>query len=204
MVPFASAPANVRTAEPRSIAGVVPAAGRSSRFGGMKLLADVDGQPLLNRTLSSLIEAGVAPVVVAISQAEPLDAASLMGHANVRTVVNRDPSRGMFSSIQCGIAVAKADVIVLLPADMPFVKTMTVSLVGRTCLETGRVVVPVFNGRRGHPIGIPGNLRDGLLMMPPDRSLKDALAALGEELLTIEVEDEGVLRDVDVQSDLYR
>jgi molybdenum cofactor cytidylyltransferase len=185
-----------------SIAAVVPAAGQSSRFGGMKLLADVDGQPLLNRTLSSLIEAGVDLVVVVISQAAPLDTVPLMGHANVRTVVNRDPSRGMFSSIQCGIAVAKADVIVVLPADMPFVTTTTVSFVVRTCLETGRVVVPVFNGRRGHPIGILGNLRDGLLMMPPDRSLKDALGALGEELVTIEVEDEGVLRDVDVQSDL--
>jgi molybdenum cofactor cytidylyltransferase len=79
---------------------------------------------------------------------------------------------------------------------------MTVSFVVRTCLETGRVVVPVFNGRRGHPVGIPGSLRDGLLMMPPDRSLKDALVALGEELLLVEVEDAGVVRDVDVESDL--
>jgi hypothetical protein len=39
-------------------------------------------------------------------------------------------------------------------------------------------------------------------MMPPDRSLKEALAALGEQLLLVEVGDEGVLRDVDVQSDL--
>ena len=39
-------------------------------------------------------------------------------------------------------------------------------------------------------------------MMPPDRSLKDALAALGEELLLVDVNDEGVVRDVDVKSDL--
>jgi molybdenum cofactor cytidylyltransferase len=66
------------------------------------------------------------------------------------------------------------------------------------------VVVPVVNGRRGHPVGIPGSLREGLLMMPPDRSLKDALAALGEELQLIEVDDEGVVRDVDVPTDLSR
>lgn len=186
----------------QSIAGVVPAAGRSARFGGMKLLADVGGEPLVNRTLGSLIEAGVDPVVIVLSAGTPLDTVPLMGHANVRAVVNRDPSRGMFSSIQCGLALAKGDTIVVLPADMPFVRASTVSLVVQRSVETGRVVVPVVNGRRGHPIGIPGSLRDGLLMMPPDRSLKDALAALGEELRLIDVDDEGVVRDVDVPSDL--
>jgi molybdenum cofactor cytidylyltransferase len=186
----------------QSIAAVVPAAGRSSRFGSMKLLADVGGEPLINRTLGSLVDSGVAPIVVAVSATGVLDAVPLIGHATVRTVVNRDPSRGMFSSIQCGLSVAKADVIVVLPADMPFVRPATVALVVRTCLETGRVVVPVFDGSRGHPIGIPGGLRDGLLMMPPDRSLKDALAALGEELRFVDVDDRGVIRDVDVPGDL--
>ena len=185
------------------VAAVVPAAGRSSRFGGMKLLADVGGQPLVNRTIASLVDVGVDPVVVVVSSAEPLATVPLIAHANVRTVINRDPSRGMFSSIQCGLSVARAEVIVVLPADMPFVRPVTVSLVARTCLEAGRVVVPVFNDRRGHPVGIPGGLRDGLLMMPPDRSLKDALAALGEELLLVDVEDQGVIRDVDVPSDLH-
>jgi molybdenum cofactor cytidylyltransferase len=185
-----------------SISGVVPAAGQSSRFGGMKLLADVGGEPLINRTLSSLIGAGVDPIVVVLSAARSLDTVPLIGHANVRTVVNRDPSRGMFSSIQCGLSVATAGAIVVLPADMPFVSALTVSRIARTCLDAECVVVPVFNGRRGHPVGIPGGLRDGLLMMPPDRSLKDALAALGEELLLVDVNDEGVVRDVDVKSDL--
>jgi molybdenum cofactor cytidylyltransferase len=183
-------------------AGVVPAAGRSSRFGGMKLLADVGGQPLVNRTLSTLLEAGVDPTVVVVSNAERLETVPLMTHANIRTVINRDPSRGMFSSIQCGLALARADTIVVLPADMPFVHVSTVSLLALKSFETGRVVVPVRDGRRGHPIAIPGTLREGLLMMPPDRSLKDALAALGEEALLVEVDDEGVVKDVDVPEDL--
>jgi molybdenum cofactor cytidylyltransferase len=185
-----------------SISGVVPAAGRSSRFGGMKLLADVGGEPLVNRTLGSLIDVGIDPVVVVLSSAASLETVPLIGHANVRTVVNHDPSRGMFSSIQCGLSVAIADAIVVLPADMPFVKPETVASIARTCLDSRSVVVPVYKGRRGHPIGVPGSLRSGLLMMPPDRSLRDAIAALGEEPLLIEVDDPGVVRDVDVRSDL--
>src|SRR5262245_431030 len=108
------------------VAGVVPAAGRSSRFGAMKLLADLDREPLVNRTLGSLIDAGIDPVVIVVSAIAPLDTVPLMSHANVRSVVNRDPSRGMFSSIQCGLALTNGDTIVVLPADMPFVQAPTV------------------------------------------------------------------------------
>jgi molybdenum cofactor cytidylyltransferase len=183
---------------------IVPAAGKGERFGGAKLIAriNINGETLIDRTLRSLFGGGIERIVVVTAPEANLEGSALLSDSRVTVVVNEDPSRGMFSSIQCGIAAAKADVIVVLPADMPFVTPGTVSLVVRTCLETGRVVVPVFNDRRGHPVGIPGGLRDGLLMMPPDRSLKDALAALGEELLLIEVEDEGVVRDVDVKSDL--
>ena len=169
----------------------------------MKLLADVGGQPLLNRTLASLLDAGASPVVVVLAPNASLDGVPLLGHASVRTATNRDPSRGMFSSIQCGLSVVTAGTIVVLPADMPFVRPATVSLLVRTSIETGAVVAPAFNGRHGHPVAIPGSLRDGLLMMPPDRSLKDAFLTLGEEPLLVDVDDEGVVRDVDVPADLH-
>jgi molybdenum cofactor cytidylyltransferase len=186
----------------QQIAAVVPAAGRSARFGSMKLLADISGEPLLNRTLSAVIEIGADPVVVVTAEANRLDGVSLLTHANVRSIVNRDPSRGMFSSIQCGIAATQADVIVVLPADMPFVQPATITTIVQRSVDEGRVAVPVFEGRRGHPIAIPGTLREGLLMMPPDKSLKDALLALGEEPLLVDVQDPGVVRDVDVPADL--
>ncbi len=190
---------------PTSIAvAVVPAAGSSTRFGTMKLLADVEGAPLLDRTLSSLLDAGVARVVVVTRAGDAFEAVPSMADPRVAAIVNPDPTRGMFSSIQAGLAVAGGDVVLVLPADMPFVATETVTAVIARAAATGSVVVPVHQTRRGHPIAIPRPLCDALLALEPTTTLKDALAACGQSTVQLDVPDVGVLRDVDVPGDLTR
>jgi molybdenum cofactor cytidylyltransferase len=190
---------------PRSIAvAVVPAAGSSTRFGTMKLLADVEGAPLLDRTLSSLLDAGVARVVVVTRAGDAFEGVPSMADPRVAAIVNPDPTRGMFSSIQAGLAAAGGDVVLVLPADMPFVATETVTAVIARAAATGSVVVPVHQTRRGHPIAIPRPLCDALLALEPTTTLKDALAACGQSTVQLDVPDVGVLRDVDVPGDLTR
>jgi molybdenum cofactor cytidylyltransferase len=186
---------------PRAVA-VVPAAGRSERFGGMKLLADVAGEPLLNRTLRCLLEASVDTVIVAVAPQAALDAVDLLHDPRVRTVVNPDPSRGMFSSIQTGLAACDGDPILVLPADMPFVGSATVAAVIDACRRGRSPVVATYQGTRGHPIALPRGLRGALLRADPDRSLKEALAELQVTLREIDVDDPGVIRDVDTREDL--
>jgi len=184
------------------VAAVVPAAGQSTRFGTMKLLADVGGAPLLERTLASLLDAGVARVVVVTRPGDAFDAVPAMADPRVTAVANPDPARGMFSSIQAGLAAAAGDVVLVLPADMPFVAPETVAAVIARGVATESVVVPVHQARRGHPIAIPGRLRGALLGLTPETTLKDALAASGASMVLLDVADAGVLRDVDVPGDL--
>ena len=183
-------------------AAVVPAAGRSERFGGMKLLADVGGKPLLDRTLGSLIDAGVSPVVVVTAPDAALDAVSRLGNTAVRRAVNPDPSRGMFSSIQQGLVSVGEQAVLVLPADMPFVRPATVETVVRACTRANRVVIPTYQARKGHPVGIPARLVGALVAADPSISLKDALASRGDEPLLVDVDDPGVVRDVDTPGDL--
>jgi molybdenum cofactor cytidylyltransferase len=183
---------------------VVPAAGSSTRFGTMKLLADVGGAPLLDRTLTSLLEAGVARVVVVTRAAGAFAAVPSVADARVAAVVNPDPARGMFSSIQAGLAVAGGDVVLVLPADMPFVAPETVAAVIARAAAAESLVVPVHAGRRGHPIAIPRPLCDALLALDPATTLKDGLASLRASAILLDVPDPGVLRDVDVAADLLR
>ena len=180
---------------------ILPAAGRSERFGAMKLLADLDGEPLLNRTLRSVLEASVERVVVVVAPGALFPGVALLGDHRVRLVTNPDPTRGMFSSIQAGLAAAAGDPVVVLPADMPFVQPGTVAALVDAGARAGRAVVPVHDGRRGHPLVLPGRLRDGLLSAPAG-TLKDALAALEGASLEVQVGDPGVLRDVDRREDL--
>ena len=189
----------------RRAVAVVPAAGESRRFGAWKLLADVGGVPLIERTIGSLLRAGVDRVVVVIRAGDAFDGAPSFRDPRVTTVVNPDPARGMFSSIQQGLAVANgADVVLVLPADMPFVAAHTVRAVLARASATAAQVVPMHDGRRGHPIAIPGSLCRQLVALAPTTTLKDALAAIGESRVLLDVSDPGILRDVDVPADLSR
>ena len=180
---------------------MVPAAGRSARFGAMKLLADVGGRPLIERTVAALLDAGVARVVVVSRDASTFSGVGL-SDPRVAIVVNAEPERGMFSSIQVGLAAAAGRVVLVLPADMPFVSAATVAAIAGRASATGSTVVPVHAGRRGHPIAIPRALCDALLALPPTATLKDGLAALSPATDGLDVDDPGVLRDVDVPGDL--
>ncbi len=186
------------------VVAVVPAAGRSTRFGAMKLLADVGGVRLIDRTLASLLEARIGRVVVVTGAAAPFEGTRLLADPRVTTVVNPDSARGMFSSIQTGLAVAGGDVVLVLPADMPFVSAETVAAVVARAVATGCTVVPVYDGRRGHPIAIPRPLCDRLLALTPTTTLKDGLAVFGQPVVRLEVADPGILHDVDVPADLAR
>ena len=184
------------------IVAVVPAAGFSTRYGAAQLLADVGGVPLIARTLASLLEAGVARIVVVTREGSGLEDVDALADPRVTAVVNPDPARGMFSSIQAGLAAADGDVVLVLPADMPFVAAGTVAAVAAHALDARAPVVPLHDGRRGHPLGIPRALCDRLLALEPDTTLKEGLMALGQMVVCLGVTDPGVLRDVDVPADL--
>ena len=187
-----------------SVAAVVPAAGLSSRFGSMKLVAPVDGEPLLDRTLASVLDAGIAPVVVVVSSEARLESVRRLAEARVRVVVNPEPARGMFSSIQIGLVEALgSSAVVVLPADMPFVASTTIRTVAAECLRLNQPIVATHGGRRGHPIALPGTVVPLLLSAASTGSLKEALASTGHAGTHLEVHDPGVVRDVDVPSDLF-
>src|ERR1700716_838607 len=108
---------------------VVTAAGSAARFGGKKLLTPIDGEPLLDHTIRALLEGGVAEVIVVVgrdARAGIERAVKSMLDPRVRPIENPDPSRGMFSSIQEGVAQAQGDAILVMPGDMPFVTAETV------------------------------------------------------------------------------
>ena len=160
------------------------------------------GEPLLNWTLWSLLDGGVGGVVVVTAPGADFFEAPLMNDPRVSVAVNEDPSRGMFSSIQAGLSITGGDPLVILPADMPFVASGTVTEIVLACIRRHRVVIPVHQEQRGHPIAIPSSFRNALLLAPPETTLKQALSAAGADPIELPVGDAGILRDVDTPQDL--
>jgi molybdenum cofactor cytidylyltransferase len=184
---------------------VVTAAGSAERFGGKKLLTPIDGEPLLDHTIDALLDGGVAEVIVVVGKdgrAELERDVNAMLDPRVRAVENPDPSRGMFSSIQEGVAQAQGDTIVVMPGDMPFVSPETVRAVIAAYERKPAIVSPRYRGKRGHPIALPASLRDEIRAADPRTTLHDIIHAHTDMRLDIDVDDPGVVRDVDRPDDL--
>lgn len=183
---------------------IVPAAGAAERFGGAKLLASVGSDVLLERTIRSLLDGGVERVVVVLGP----DASDIrkgvpaLDARGVRVATNRKPERGMLSSIQAGLREAGGDPILVLPGDMPYVEAATVSTLLREQATRGGILSPRFDGKRGHPVVIPGSLRDEILAAADGATLHDVLRAHASDRTDLDVYDRGVIRDVDEPKDL--
>lgn len=183
--------------------GIVPAAGSAERFGADKLVADVGGVPLLDRTVRSLLEGGVANVIVVLGpKSDALLGLASLKDPRVTTARNERPERGMLTSIQAGLRAAKGDPLVVLPGDMPYVEPATVAALLRAHAADPRIVSPRLAGKRGHPVVIPGRYRDEILAATAEMTLHDVLRAHAGERLDIDVYDRGVTRDVDRPEDL--
>jgi len=186
--------------------GVVLAAGESRRFGAQKLVADLAGEPLLQHSIRCLLEGGATVVVVVTPPAEGQrilkERVPLFGDPRVRPIVNPDPALGMFSSVRYGIALAANEPIVLLPGDMPFVRAATVAAVLAEFARSREIVAPRFQGKRGHPLALPTWLSKAILRSGGETNLKDLLASHEDRRVYVDVDDPGILRDVDTPQDL--
>jgi molybdenum cofactor cytidylyltransferase len=137
-----------------SVAGVVLAAGTSTRMGRNKLLFELAGSTVLRQAVSRATEAGLDPVIVVLGH-EADRARRELDHLPVEVVVNPSYQDGLNASLRAGIAAlppATCAAVVLL-ADMPFVTTaMLVTLVERYRAGTAPLVISEYAGVNAPPI----------------------------------------------------
>ncbi|HET7796175.1 MAG TPA: nucleotidyltransferase family protein [Rhizobacter sp.] len=186
---------------------VVLAAGQGSRFQGFqhKLMQALGASTVLATTISNAL-ATELPVLVVTT--EPL-VELVSRHVATRDVVvlpavTSAASRGlgMGYSIAAGVA-ARSDASgwLILPADMPMVQTRTLNAVA-SALESHPVAYAQYRGRRGHPVGFAAELYSELVMLTGDEGARRLLARYPSQ--GVEVDDPGVLLDVDTEDDLAR
>lgn len=188
------------------IAGLVLAAGESSRMGRDKALLDYRGRTFLETIVSTLLEAGLHRIVVVLGHhAEQIQRAVRLGPAEV--VINSDFGRGQTSSLQAGLAALERDgpdAVVLCLVDQPTLSAATV----RTLIQTFRqpssaVVIPTFQSQRGHPVLISRALFKELKDLPPDHGANEVIRKYDGKTQFVGVDDPGILNDVD-DPDSYR
>jgi molybdenum cofactor cytidylyltransferase len=124
------------------VAGVVLAAGASTRFGRNKLLLQLGGDSLARRAAKAALEGGLDPVVVVLGHEADRIRQELSG-LPVRAIVNPEYARGMNTSVQAGIDAAPEETpaVVVLLADMPFVTGDMIARLVQAYRQTGAPLV---------------------------------------------------------------
>lgn len=190
-----------------NIRGLLLAAGYSRRFGSNKLLQALPagstraGMPIALAAAHHLLEALPESLAVVRPRAQKL--AKLLRDAGCTTVVCKNASEGMGTSLAAGVRAAPdADGWVIALADMPFVLPDTVRRVTQALRSGAAIVAPSFRGQRGHPVGFARRHFSELCALRGDEGARALLAQHPDSVVLVEVEDRGVLRDIDRPSDL--
>jgi len=186
------------------IAGVLLAGGAGTRFGGDKLLfRPPGGTPIGLAALRNLKAA--LPSIVAVVRPEHAELRHLLEEEDVRVIDCAEAQLGMGHSLAAGVAAEPAaDGWVIALADMPRIRPDTIAAVARALEQGAELVVPVFAGHRGHPVGFSRRFRDQLLSLSGDTGARAIVAANQSLVRALEVDDSGVIQDIDTQADAQR
>lgn len=187
------------------IAAIVLAAGRSSRMGSdNKLLVDLDGQPLLSRTLSVLGASAVHSMVVVTGHDH--EAVGAVASAAGATVVhNPEHAAGMSTSIRAGLAALEpVDGVLIALGDMPFVRPQDIEALLEAFDPQGGapIVVPIHDRKRGHPVLWAWQYVPELMALTGDVGARSVLAAHADDVHHVPVPDPGIHVDVDTPAAL--
>jgi len=195
-----------RAAGGPSVAGIVLAAGKSSRLGRPKQLLQLDGQPILDIVLANAGRSLLANVILVLGGDADRIAAAIDDHGQ-QLIINPDFAEGQSTSLHKGIAAigeSAAGAIVLL-GDQPQVTPQIIDRLVAAFHESGSdIVQPVYGGSPGNPVIFRRTVFPELLAITGDRGARDVIQQKRDAVLRVPFPDLSVPLDVDTDEDYAR
>ncbi len=189
--------------------GILLAAGFSRRFGTAdKLLQTLpDGRPIAIAAAEHLITALPVSVAVVRSDNPPLShALKALGFHVVYCDANAtEMADSLVVAVQYASVLsttAKGYVIAL--ADMPYIAPSTINEVANQLSMGADIVIPTYEGQRGHPVGFSAHYRDALLSLSGDEGARSIVQQYDDKVRLLVCEDAGILADIDTPDDLAK
>jgi molybdenum cofactor cytidylyltransferase len=185
--------------------GIVLAAGSSTRMGRSKALLASGDRPFVRRVLDTLEAGGIASRFVVVRPGDRALVAAIEA-AGAGAVLNPRADEGQLSSLIAGLDAADTDgvdAVLVTLVDVPLVQSSTVrDLLARAALSSAPIVRAVYRGRHGHPV---------IFKRATFTALRGADPAIGAKAVVranivedVEIDDPGVVEDVDTPSDYQR
>lgn len=162
------------------------------------MILDLNGESVIQRSIDSLRPFCSRIIVVTGFYAEAVRDSAGCSPGTV-FVHNPDYTAGMFSSLRLGLWYTRAERVLFLPGDCPFIPRRVCE---KLLAESGDIVLPVFQGKNGHPVLLSRLAIEGLLADERCRSLREYISA--NKVKTIAVRYPEILWDIDTPEDYAR
>jgi molybdenum cofactor cytidylyltransferase len=189
------------------VPGIILAAGASTRMGRSKALLPCGGdrRTFVAALIDALREGGASDAIVVIRPADAALRAHVEAEGTARIVENPRADEGQLSSLIAGLNAADrpgVGAVLVTPVDVPLVRAATVARLLRA-FDEGRqpIVRPSHGGRHGHPVIFGRAVFDELRRADPSVGARVVVRADPARVLDVEVEDAGVLVDIDTPRD---
>src|SRR5271156_7066844 len=184
------------------VTAVILAAGASTRMGRAKQLLPLGGTTVLARTIDNVRSAGLVDIVLVLgASAEAIRKQlpqSLLEGVNI--VINQAYAQGMASSLREGLSALdpQIDAALIILGDQPFLRPQTLhQIIQRYRGSRAKIVVPTYRGERGNPVLLDRSVFSEALVLEGDVGCRAIFVNHLEDMSKVEVEDVGVLLDVD-------
>lgn len=185
------------------VGAVLLAAGESRRMGRLKALLPFGTRTVIEQVVQSLLSLNVAGIIVVLGhRAEEI--AAVLAPLPVQILYNPDYQQGMTTSVQIALRQITPipDAYLLALVDQPHIAPAPMQRLLTAFAGTQQgIVIPTYQGRRGHPILLSSQYRDEVLALRHDQGLNLVTRAHPEDTLEVAVDTDDILRDLDYPAD---
>lgn len=194
-----------------SVAAVILAAGSSTRMAQAKQLLPLGSSTVLGQTIANVRRSAVEAIVLVLGSSAPAIQGQLtdaLGDGNdLKVVVNHNYLQGMASSLRAGLSALdpRVDAALIVLADQPFVRPETFDqLTNQYRHSRAQIVIPTYHGFRGNPVLLDRSVFSEVSALEGDVGCRAIFSSHLAGIVKVEVEDEGILLDIDNQEDYRR
>lgn len=183
--------------------GIVLAAGSSRRMKKQKLLLPFKGKTIIKTVIDNIIPALQTNIVVVLG-ANRNEISKEISKFQVKLVENRNHLSGMLSSVICGIGSLpeSSKAVLIYLGDQPQIETDVTFKVVDAYKKSGKgIVIPVYKGKRGHPVLIDMKYRSQIKQLDPEKGLRQLMEKFKADVYEIECGKPEILRDIDTPQD---
>jgi molybdenum cofactor cytidylyltransferase len=185
---------------------IILAAGESKRMGFPKMLLNFNGHTMLENVILNVTGSEIKNVMVVLG-AESEHLTDLVKKFPVCCCFNENYKEGMLSSVKCGLRnlPSETETVMVFQGDQPFITPSVINMIIEEYRYSEKgIVIPLYKGKRGHPILIGKKHLDKIELLDNNQGLRSLAYKVSYDVLEVETDDRGILRDFDTYDDYIK